>query len=97
MDRRNTEQVDHIQALAEVNMENVGLPNENLYVRGCAGFTGFPTNDMMSSQLIDFSSKMTKRLGERWADWGSEQVASNYLVANAHDTEVLPFPQYADA
>jgi hypothetical protein len=37
---------------------------------------------------------MTEKLGARWSSWGTEQVTSNYLVANATATRVLPFPKY---
>lgn len=84
----------HIQTLAESVMVEIGLPQEALYVRGCAGFTGFPTDDSMRERMLDYSRRMTERLGSRWASWGTEQVTSNYLVANAKNTTVLPFPKY---
>ena len=31
---------------------------------------------------------------EDWKRWGTEQVTSNYLVANAFATKSLPFPKY---
>jgi hypothetical protein len=83
----------HIQGLSEALMVEAGL-NQPLYVRGCAGFTGFPKTQTMRSELFDFSTKMRARTNGRWADWGTEQVASNYLVANAPATTTLPFPKY---
>lgn len=83
----------HIQGLSEALMVEAGL-NQPLYVRGCAGFTGFPKTDAMQAELFDFSTKMRKKTDARWSDWGTEQVASNYLVANAPDTVTLPFPMY---
>jgi hypothetical protein len=38
---------------------------------------------------------MRQRLGPRWSEWGTEQVASNYLVANATGTRLLPMPKYS--
>jgi hypothetical protein len=35
-------------------------------------------------------------LGDRWAEWGSEQVMSNIVVANIPGAVVLPHPKYAD-
>lgn len=85
----------HIQTRSEAALVDTGLPPETLYVRGCAGFTGFPSMDNMRDQIIDFSSRMRSLLGDDWASWGTEQVTSNYIVANADRTEVLPYPKYS--
>lgn len=84
----------HIQTLTEAAMEEVGLPATAHYVRGCSGFTGFPVDADMRARLLDFSARMQGRFGPLWASWGTEQVTSNYLVANARATCVLPFPKY---
>ncbi len=84
----------HIQSIAEAEMVNVGLPGEVRDVRGCSGFTGFPRSADMQDAMIDFSRRMTDKLGEDWKRWGTEQVTSNYLVANAAGTTALPFPKY---
>lgn len=84
----------HIQTYSEVAIAHVGLSKDALYVRGCAGFTGFPKQNGMKDKLLDFSAKMSAKLPGRWSNWGTEQVASNYLVANSARTTVLPFPKY---
>jgi hypothetical protein len=84
----------HIQAFAEVEMINVGLPKDARYIRGCSGFTGFPRSTGMREQMTDYSRRMTAKLGEDWKRWGTEQVTSNYLVSNAAGTRPLPFPKY---
>lgn len=84
----------HIQSISEAEMANVGLPANALYVRGCSGFTGFPRSSTMRDDMADFSRRMTAKLGEDWKRWGTEQVTSNYLVANAAGTRTLPFPKY---
>lgn len=85
----------HIQGFAEACMAEVGLPQSAMYVRGCSGFTGFPPSTAMLEQLLQFSSCMSGKIGRtRWASWGTEQVTSNYLVANATGTRVLPYPAY---
>ena len=39
---------------------------------------------------------MSEMLGaQRWNQWGSEQIASNYILANTPGATVLPFPRYA--
>lgn len=83
----------HIQGLAEYLLPRTGLIHQR-YVRGCAGFTGFPATDDMRERLVEFSKIMKSLTQSRWAEWGTEQFASNYLVANMPDTVVLPFPEY---
>lgn len=84
----------HIQAIAEMEMVNVGLPANARYIRGCAGFTGFPQADNMRDSLLDYATRLSDKVGDDWKRWGSEQVTSNYLVSNASGTEPLPFPKY---
>ena len=33
--------------------------------------------------------------GARWKEWGTEQIASNFAVANTPDSIPLPYPKYA--
>lgn len=84
----------HVQALAEQRLIHAELLLPK-YVRGCSGFTGLPPNQAYVDQLISFSQKMQRQLGTRWTEWGSEQVASNYLVANAMTVQLLPMPAYS--
>jgi len=85
----------HIQGYSEACMSQVGLPANALYVRGCSGFTGFPPSASMREDLVHFSNCMARKIGlQRWSAWGTEQITSNYLVANAAGTQVLPFPEY---
>lgn len=84
----------HIQSVCEKRMNTAGLTGQ-LYVRGCAGFTGFPSDAGMQEKMFDFSTHMSAVVEGRWAEWGTEQVTSNYLVANARDTKVLPYPRYS--
>ena len=65
-------------------------------VSGCSGFTGFPANQDNVERLIDFSERMAASIGEAWWKWGTEQVSSNYLVANTHGARVLPYPKYSN-
>lgn len=85
----------HIQGYAEACMAEVGLPKSAMYVRGCSGFTGFPPSTRMLDELLKFSISMSRTIGmARWSSWGTEQVTSNYLIANAVGTKVLPYPCY---
>jgi len=84
----------HIQTHSEAVMDEVGLPAGKCYVRGCAGFTGFPHSEDMREEMLQFSRRMAIALEKRWSEWGTEQVTSNYLVANTNGVTVLPFPKY---
>ena len=64
-------------------------------MRGSAGFAGFAVGAVNRADANLFSEKMSVLVGkERWSDWGTEQVTSNFLVANAPDAVVLPSPAY---
>ena len=84
----------HIQRKAEAIMATVGLPAEATYIRGCSGFAGFPKRTTMREEMLDFSGRMFAALGEDWKRWGTEQVTSNYLVANSPGALALPFPKF---
>ncbi len=85
----------HIQICAEAVMDCVGLAPDKKYVRGCAGFTGFLPNPEMQTEFFEFSAAMSKHFGERWKEWGTEQITSNFLVANCkNQTLILPYPDY---
>lgn len=86
---------DHVQNHAERALENYP-GHENLkYVRGCAGFTGFSKGELSREKIEEFSSQMEKLVGkEKWREWGSEQVTSNFIAANAADVLVLPVERY---
>lgn len=83
----------HIQAWSERELVHASAP-DSLYSRGCSGFTGFPRNTEMLERMRTFSQAMRARLGERWGEWGTEQVTSNFLAANLPGAFVLPFPVY---
>ncbi|MCU0889501.1 MAG: hypothetical protein MUF65_02625 [Rubritepida sp.] len=64
------------------------------YVRGSSGFAGFARAAVTRAQAEAFSRAMRADLGPRWDEWGTEQVASNFLVANAPGGALLPWPEY---
>lgn len=65
------------------------------YVRGSAGFAGFPRGGARREAAIAFSVAMEQRLGARWQGWGTEQVTSNHIVASLPGGQLLPWPDYA--
>jgi hypothetical protein len=84
----------HVQTLAERALTSVGLDENARYVRGCSGFAGFASGGDVGPRIRDFSARMERALGHKWTEWGSEQVGSNFLIANAPSSIVLSAPRY---
>lgn len=85
----------HVQNHAERALGVYPGMSELKYVRGCAGFTGFAPGKLSIASVENFSLQMQKLVGQqKWHEWGSEQVASNFMVANADDSLVLPVDRY---
>jgi hypothetical protein len=86
---------EHVQIQAEIAMDHYP-GNEGLhYVRGCAGFAGFSRGLLSVTKVEEFSTTMSGLIGrEKWREWGSEQVTSNYLIANAPNPLILPLKSY---
>ncbi len=86
----------HVQLAAEAAFTHLEGCDALRYVRGCAGFCGFPAGSIDLDFIVCFSQAMDKLLGPKWHQWGSEQVMSNVLVANVPKAQVLPHPDYSD-
>ncbi|WP_375404408.1 hypothetical protein [uncultured Sphingomonas sp.] len=86
----------HIQHAAERAMARLDLDlPEPRYFRGCAGFAGFARGAGGRALVEAFSAAQARAVGaERWASWGSEQVASNFVIANDADPLLLPQGRY---
>jgi len=81
---------------AEVSLDRLPNARQKSYVHASSGFAGFARGAFCMADLEWFSSYMSEMLGaQRWREWGSEQIASNYILANAPGATVLPFPRYA--
>lgn len=91
----------HVQFAAEASLATVaddvrsGSSADMKYVRGCAAFAGFAPAAIEIDSLREWSRAFARRLGVRWSEWGTEQFMSNFLLANASDSSVLPYPKYA--
>ncbi|HEY4123181.1 MAG TPA: hypothetical protein VGM36_01125, partial [Rhizomicrobium sp.] len=86
----------HVQSLCERSLRKIADPEKKRrYVRGSSGFYGFARGAVSRSEAAGFCREMLEIVGERFHEWGSEQFASNYLVANAPNSLVLPYPRYA--
>ncbi len=82
----------HIQGATEAILSDMGIPglDELRYVRGCSGFAGFAKGGDRWIATA-FSKAASARLGEaRWREWGTEQVTSNFVIANQDRAMVLP-------
>lgn len=85
----------HVQNHAERALGEYPGGAQLKYVRGCAGFTGFAPGKLSIPEIEKFSLQMQKLVGrQKWHEWGSEQVASNFMVANVDDSLVLPVDRY---
>ncbi len=85
----------HVQLVAERALKFLPNAEDLLYIRGCAGFSGFARNTINRSMVESLSARMAQLVGmEMWKQWGSEQFASNFLVANSLGAIPLPFPKY---
>jgi len=86
----------HVQLVAEANFHKLRDFETLRYIRGCAGFAGFPRFSFTRDFVETISIQMRAAIGDKWAEWGSEQVMSNIAVANIPGAVVLPHPKYAD-
>jgi hypothetical protein len=92
---------------SRINHPYVGLAVEQMlpklpgsaqlrYGRGSAGFAGFAKGGFSRARIDEFHVNMAGLMGARWSEWGTEQCASNFAVANSPDSIVLPYPKYAN-
>jgi hypothetical protein len=85
---------NHVQLAAELAFAKLSDPGIR-YIRGNSAFAGFAPGSTSREWLKGFSDAMAAALGDRrWREWGSEQVASNYCVANSREAVVLPLERY---
>lgn len=87
----------HVQGLIEQAMDRVEIAGFDPvhYVRGCSGFAGFAPSGSGRSLAEAFSAEADRLLGRaKWSEWGSEQVTSNFVIANEPDPLLLPYDRY---
>jgi len=89
----------------QISMEPQGVGERSLnrfpdcanlkYVRGNAAFAGFAQRSFSRNDVEFFSRNMELLCGQKkWHEWGSEQVASNLIIANTANARVLQHPKY---
>jgi hypothetical protein len=85
----------HVQKSIEAHWDRYPDAGAHRYVRGCAGFTGFARGGFARADAEAFSRAAETVVGAaKWRQWGSEQVASNFLVAGSVDPVLLPYARY---
>lgn len=86
----------HMQALIESRYAAYPEAECHSYVRASSGFAGFAragTSDRAAATT--FSRRAENLVGTAtWAEWGSEQVTSNFLLSNEPGTVTLPYGHY---
>jgi hypothetical protein len=85
---------DHITIASERYFDQLPDCDQGKYIRGSSGLAGFAKGGFDRARLEEFHGRMEAKLGQRWREWGTEQVGSNYCVANSPGAVVLPHPQY---
>jgi hypothetical protein len=87
---------DHICIVAEQLFDQYPNMERLNYVRASSGLTGFSKGGFDRSRIEEFHENMRRRHANRWNEWGSEMVSSNFAVANSPNAVVLPYPKYAN-
>jgi len=86
----------HVQVSVERLLRDITLPQQK-YLRASSGFAGFAKKSVSWQTARDFSGQMEKLLESDvfpWTAWGTEQITSNFVLANAPDAIVLTAPEY---
>ena len=87
----------HVQSAIEQALDRIDIPGHEAprYARGCSGFAGFSRSTEGRALAELFSQEAQRLLGAaRWAEWGSEQVTSSFVVANEPRATLLPYERY---
>lgn len=88
-------QEGHVQTRIESRLGTIQADNGWRYVRGCSGFTGFAAGGAGRELAAAFLAEMERMLGrEDVFIWGTEQVASNFQLANERNLLTLPYARY---
>lgn len=86
----------HIQSVIESALRDIPGTDSLKYIRGCAGFAGFAKSVSGRALAERFALDAGRSVGHRFSEWGSEQVASNFVVANDPDPIQLPYDRYTN-
>ncbi|AKH42658.1 hypothetical protein FHS61_000428 [Altererythrobacter atlanticus] len=85
----------HVQTVVESRLGRIPPERGWRYLRGCAGFAGFAAGGPGRELARAFLMQITDMAGEEGAaTWGTEQVASNFHIANEPSPVLLPYSRY---
>jgi len=85
----------HVQPSAEENFYKLEYFSDGTkYLRGCAGFAGYPKGFATIGDIQSLSGQIEEQIGKKWHEWGSEQTATCCLISKCEDSEILPWPAY---
>lgn len=85
----------HVQARFESRLGQADAAPGWRYVRGCAGFAGFAAGGAGRDRARQFLALLVDLIGEDSKPiWGTEQIASNFHIANEPDPLLLPSRRY---
>jgi hypothetical protein len=86
---------EHVQFRIESRIDSIPAERGWRYVRGCSGFAGFAAAGAGRGLASAFLAEMERMIGRAdCAIWGTEQVASNFQLANEPGTVLLPADRY---
>ncbi|WP_114373965.1 hypothetical protein [Elioraea thermophila] len=95
--RAHVREPRHIVDVAQAAFSRFPGADRLFYLRASAGFTGFARGGFRRADIETFHATMEDLVGhDKWREWGTEQVASNFAVANSPDPVALPHPDYAN-
>ena len=86
---------NHVQARAEAIFHKLDFYQDGTrYLRGCAGFAGYPKNFAKIEQIRSLANEIYEHVGDDWKKWGSEQTATMCLISKCNGSRILPWPMY---
>lgn len=85
---------DYVGVVAERSFERYPANETLRYVRGSAALAGFAPGGTSRAEVEAFHARMQDLVGPRWREWGTEQCASNFAIANSPGAVLLPHPAY---
>lgn len=84
-----------IQQVFDTNMDRISGFHDLKYLKGSGGFNGFAKGSFSRDDVERFSEDMSGIFDERWCEWGTEQIAVCFLIANSPLACILEHSKYA--
>jgi len=84
-----------VQVFYDTNLDKIHGYESRRYLKGSGGFNMFARGSINREAVECYSNEMKDIFKKRWDEWGTEQIAACYLIANTPNAKILPFPKYA--